>query len=136
MTYAIYHAATTPDGTYLRCMHNHDYQAHIDSKTGETYMIDGLGYCMRTSVNKVPMTRYVVTADDKHEVIRRVFTWKTYGKDGMQEPEYVVLRGMTDDHIRAILRTQRQILGTPVQKIFEDELQYRLDNNFEIKDSE
>ena len=136
MTYTIYHACTCPDGTYLRCMHNHDYQSHVDTKTGETYMIDGLGYSIRCSLNIVPMQHTVVTTDDEHEVIRRVFTWKSYGKDGMQEGKYLVLRDMTDDHIRAILCTQRQILGTPVQKIFEDELQYRLDNSFEVKDSE
>lgn len=136
MTYTIYHAATCPDGTYLRCMNNHDYQSHVDTKTGETYMIDGLGYCIRTSINNVPMTHYVVTTDDEHEVIRRVFTWKSYGKDGKQPAEYLVLRAMSDEHIRAILRTQRQILGTPVERVFNDELQYRLDNNIEIKDEE
>lgn len=136
MTYTIYNAATTPDGTYLRCMHNHDYQSHVDTTTGETYMIDGLGYCIRTSVNTIPMQHYQVTTDDPHEQVRRVFTWKSYGKDGKQPAEYLVLRAMTDEHICAILRTQRQILGTPVEQVFLNELEYRLENKIELKDED
>jgi hypothetical protein len=132
--YIIYNAAVTPDGTLLHCKTSYDYQSHVDAVTGEWYMLDGLGYCIRTSVNTVPMKMLTVTADDPQEQIREVFSWRSYGKSGREPAKDMILKQMTNEHISAILCTQERIRGTPVERVFEQELEHRKANGIYIKD--
>jgi hypothetical protein len=128
MQYIIYNAGICPDGTLLHCTSSYDYQSHIDVVTGEWYMLDGVGYCIRTSVNTVPMKMLTVTADDPQEQIREVFSWRSYGKSGREPAKDMILKQMTNEHISAILCTQERIKGTPVERVFEQELEYRKAN--------
>ena len=125
--YCIRNAHKTPDGTIIESNHVHDYQTHVDSITGETYMCDGLGWYIRTSINKVPMQSLCVTTEDDFEIQRKYFKWKTYGEENQYAPYgiYVILQDMQTEHIKNILRSQHHIVDTYVEELFLKELSYR-----------
>lgn len=123
----IYNAIRTPDGTVIESKYRWDYQAHTDSN-GQVYAVDG-GHDYLRRIGPFDYTELSVTTDDEHEVIRKLFTWKTYGESGKDDPIYVKLKDMTQDHIYAILCTQSHIKGTEVEGVFRDELEYRKLNN-------
>ena len=126
----IRNAIITPDGTYLRSYHVHDYKEHKDAVTGEIYIVDGGNEYLRRSINDIPAEDLTVYLDDNFEVVRMAFVWRSYGKNLEHAPNgiYIALCDMTDDHIEAILTTQNHIRGTFVEKLFMDELKYRLEH--------
>lgn len=127
----IRNAILTPDGTYLRSYNVHDYKEHKDAVTGEVYVVDGGNHYLRRSVNEVQPEDLTVYASDNFEVVRMAFVWKSYGKNLEHLPDgiYIALCDMTDEHIEAILTTQVHIYGTFAEKLFKDEVQYRLEHN-------
>ena len=133
--YVLRNAIMTPDKTILRSYSRWDYVPHMDKVSGELYFVDsGTGHYRRRSVNVVPYVDMTVTTADAFELQREAFVWGTYGKDGTSAKKYVVLKDMSDDHIRAILETQISIQGTYVEELFKNELEYRLINNIYLKD--
>lgn len=122
--YIVRNAIQTPDGTILESNHRHDYKTYVDKITGETYMVDGGLAYLRSNANKVPAKDLYVYHDDDHLKIRDSFKWGTYGKDGKDKLKRVLLRDMTANHIKAILKTQIQIPNWMVH-IFNDELDWR-----------
>lgn len=127
----IRNAIMTPDGTYLRSYHRHDYKEHKDALTGETYIVDGGYDYLRRSINTTPAVSLDVYLSDPFEMIREAFVWKSYGKN-FEHPHgiYIKLCDMTTEHIENILKTQNQIVGSYVEKLFTKELRFR---NAEIK---
>lgn len=134
--YIIYNAIRTPDGTVLECKHRHDFKTHLDKVTGETYMNDGLGYYIRRSVNHIPADDLCVTTQDPFEIQRTIKFWKSYGKEGEYYPDGVVLalQDMSDDHIAAILETQKQIDDSAVEGMFHNEVLFRKTFGISVKD--
>jgi hypothetical protein len=127
----------TPDGTILECLHRHDYQAYQDKVSNEIYINDGLGYYCRRSVNIVPYEDLSVTTADPFELQRSAFKWRSRYDKNMQlldRPVYRLLKDMSDSHIQAILDTQEHIADTYVQRLFEQELEYRKANNITVKE--
>ena len=96
-------AMKTPDGTILQSFHRHDYKTHVDTITGETYMIDGGIDYIRCSVNQVPAEMLTVYEDDPFEVKREIPVWGTYGKSGKESFRWVSVAEMEDGHIEALL---------------------------------
>lgn len=127
MNYCLYNAIKTPDGTILWCQSGHDYQTHKDSVSGEEYMNDGLGYGVRRSVNKVPFEDLAIWSDDPFEKVRTARFWGSYGKDGKSPKTMMSPSEMEDSHLRAILETQKQIRGSSLERIFQKELEYRIE---------
>ena len=127
----IRNAIMTPDGTYLRSYHRHDYKEHKDTLTGEIYIVDGGYDYLRRSINTTPAVSLDVYLSDPFEMIREAFVWKSYGKN-YEHPHgiYIKLCDMTTEHIENILKTQNQIVGSYVEKLFTKELRFR---NAEIK---
>jgi hypothetical protein len=127
----ICNAIMTPDGTYLRSYHRHDYKEYTDKFSGETYVVDGGNDYLRRSVNTTPATAMDVYLSDPFETIREAFVWKSYGKYGELLPygKYICLCDMEDDHIAAILETQTHIKGTYVEDLMKQELAYRKENH-------
>jgi hypothetical protein len=115
----------TPDGTILRSRHRHDAQFHTDNVTGVTYMIDGGSAYTRISGNPEDLIWCGCYVEDPIEVIRECFEWGSYGVNGDQPKRYVLLKNMSEDHIKAVLKTQRHIFGTPIEDVFKMELTYR-----------
>lgn len=66
-----------------------------------------------------------VTTEDPFEVQREVFTWKSYGKSGKEEPKIIPLKDLDTNHIRNILDTQVHIKGTWVEELMKKELEFR-----------
>lgn len=132
----IRNAILTPDGTYLRSYHVHDYKVHEDTVTGETYIVDGGNEYLRRSINEVPPEDLTVYLSDNFEVVRMAFVWKSYGKNLEHAPNgiYIALCDMTDDHIEAILNTQVHIIGTFVEELMVAELQYRKCGTIRLSD--
>ena len=125
----------TPDGTMLQSYHRHDYKTYID-ENGKEYMIDGGLEYQRTNIHDdAPHTDACVYDTDPHTEIREAFHWGSYGKGGDQPLKRIKLSEMSNNHIEAILQTQHHI-GPHIRKAFEDEQQYRLDNNINIEDTE
>ena len=126
MTQIIRNAIMTPDGTFLRSFHVHDYVSYVDTITGEVYVVDGGTQYLRRSVNEVPAEDFTVTIDDKFTLIRCAFVWKSYGKNG-EYPQgiYIALCDMDVDHIEAIVNTQVHIRNTYVEELMIAELIYR-----------
>ena len=115
----------TPDGTVLVSKHVHDFVKHKDKLLDTEVGIDGgLAYLRRIGSLAFCVDLSVTTKDD-FEVVREVFTWGSYGKDGKQPRTEVKLKDMTTEHIQAILDTQRHIRGTVVEQLFKQELLYR-----------
>ena len=124
----------TPDGTMLQSYHRHDYKTYID-ENGKEYMIDGgLDYQRCNIHDDAPHTDASVYDTDPHTEIREGFCWGSYGKSGDQPLKRIKLSEMSNNHIEAILVTQHHI-GPQIRKAFEDEQQYRLDNNINIEDT-
>jgi hypothetical protein len=123
----ICNAIMTPDGTYLRSYHRHDYKEHLDKLTGEIFIVDGGNEYLRRSMNTTPATDCTIYLSDSFEIIRQAFVWKSYGKNGEHIPYgvYIFLHAMNTDHICAILETQKQIKSTYVEDLMKQELSYR-----------
>ena len=123
----IRNAIMTPDGTYLRSYHRHDYVEYLDRFTGETYIVDGGNDYLRRSFNTTPAEDLTVYLSDPFDVVREAFVWKSYGKNMEHVPEgiYIPLCDMTTDHIDAILDTQWHIKGSYVESLLKKELVYR-----------
>ena len=125
MDFYLYNAIRTPDGTVLWCKTGHDFQTHVDAVTGETYINDGCGYSIRRSVNKTEAEDLSVKASDPFETVRHAKFWGSYGRDGKGPKTILSLAEIDDAHIQAILDTQRQIRGTPLEELFCKEQAYR-----------
>jgi len=123
MKHLLVSAIITPDGTRLESTHRHDYQEHEDAN-GETYMLDGGTSYIRRSLNQIPAKDASVYSDAPHETIREVFRWGTRGPDGLSPLQWKILSALEDDHIEAILETQRQ-LASHIIKVFKDEQEFR-----------
>lgn len=118
----IYSGMKTPDGTLLESVHRHDCRTYVDAN-GKTYMLDGGRDYVRSSANgdEEYITVYM---EDGHEKVRQYMKWGTYGKKGDQPLKWVKLAEMETDHIKACLRTQKQMPAS-YRESFETELKYR-----------
>ena len=101
----------TPDGTILTSEHRHDYKTYTDAN-GEKYMVDGGNDYLRRNRTNVPYEELSLYDDEPFEVIRQHIKWGTYGKNGDQPLQFKPLKNLDDDHIQAILDTQKQISST------------------------
>ena len=122
----------TPDGTILESKDRHNYVSHTD-KNGEVYVNDGGKMYLRRSVNKEPYEDLTIYSDDSIEKIREYFQWGTYGKNGKDGLKIKKLSELSNDHIKAIIKTQIQ-LREIVKNIFIRELNFRNKFNINIED--
>jgi len=116
-------AIRTPDGTVLESYFRHDYQTHVD-KNGKTYMVDGGRVYLRRSANG-DEEDLSVHMSDPHEKRRDAFKWGTYGPNADQPLKFVALKDLADDHIQAILDTQKQIKDKYIEELLRAEQEYR-----------
>ena len=101
----LYNAIRTPDGTVIQSRSVHDYVTHKDAN-GKYYAGDGgLEYLRR--VGSPDYEELFLTDKDDFSKVREVVTWGTRGKDGRQPLTWIKLKDLADDHIQAILKTQK-----------------------------
>lgn len=114
----------TPDGTILTSRGVHDYQEYTD-KNGRIYMVDGGNSYLRRNIHAAyPHEELSLYSTDPFERIREEFKWGTRGKGGDQPLEWVKLKDLSTDHIKAIISTQYQIPEEMVE-VFRKELKTR-----------
>lgn len=99
-------AIQTPDGTILESRHRHDFRTHVDSITKERYIVDGGLDYRRGTLDEVDCKDLCIYLEDGIELVRKTFTWGTYGKNGDEPYRQVKLCNMSDEHIQACLETQ------------------------------
>ncbi len=129
----VYNAIMTPDGTLLESHHVHDYKAHKD-KNGEIYMIDGGLEYIRGSLHKENPPIYLqVYNDDPFSLVRESIRWGSFGVKGDEELRITLLKDMSDDHIKNIIKNITHIPEWRMS-LFEDELEYRKIKNITIGD--
>ena len=122
----------TPDGTLLQSFSQHDCKIH-DDLNGNLYGIDGGTVYQRIIGDVDDLEIICITDEDDFEVIRQEMYWGTYGKNSDQPARFVYLHEMSNDHIAAILDTQKHLPEWKIN-IFKKELDYRQENNIYIKD--
>lgn len=114
----VYNAIRTPDGTIIESRNVHDYVEHLDSN-GKRYMVDGgLSYARR---NHGDYENLSLSYGDSHAAIREVFSWGTYGPKGDQPFTLVLLKNMSEGHLKAIIKD-----GYPMSPVMQDELTWRI----------
>ena len=67
------------------------------------------------------------------EHLRNIFLWKTYGKRGTSAPQTVLLKHMTEKHLRNCLKNER--ISRSTRAIFGRELRYRMSKGITDKDN-
>ena len=111
--------------TYLVSSHRHDYVTYT-FKDGTDIFLDGGcqsgdgGYYFRsngTLNRKGKCMNWFLLNTSKFQTVCNRLLWKTRGKNGDEEPRYVLLKDCTKSHLRAILKTQPQIKGTIYEKV-------------------
>lgn len=111
----------TPTGEILESRHRHDFV--MDS--AGNFIDGGVDGYMRIGGYNDQWEDLCVYSDDPHEKIRKVFMWKSYGKDFSQpEGVYTLLKDLTDDHLGNIIATQTH-LPEYIMEIFRNEFEYR-----------
>ena len=118
----LYNALQTPDGTILTSRSRHDYVSHVD-ENGKNYFTDGGLDYVRCSAHGDEV-HLSVWSDDNHEVIRERAEWGTYGKDGDKPLNWVKLKDIETDHLKAVIR---QCQASKMHPAFVAELSYRND---------
>lgn len=117
----------TPDGTVLTSYHVHDYKTYVDTISGEEYMVDGGTFYLRRNLNVVPYIEQSVCVDEPFEIVREAFAWGSRGKKGDEPLHYIPMSKMSNNHIEAVLETQKQIPDW-LRELFNKELVYRKEN--------
>lgn len=123
----------TPDGTILHSKHAHDYVSHKDAN-GKTYALDGGNEYIRVVGDILDLEDVSVYEDAPFEILRENLFWGTYGKDGDQPFKKVTLSEMSDDHIKAVIKTQVHISDWLKEKLM-NEIYFR-DLNPDLKIAE
>lgn len=67
--------------------------------------------------------------------VREELTWGSYGKDAKQPRKEIFIKDLSDLHICAILETQWNIKGTPVEWMMKIEQSYRKEKGIEVTES-
>ncbi len=110
-----------PD-VYLVSRDRHDFCAHtwVDKQgVKRTYHVDGgTAYLKRGGdLDEVEAIDWCIHSDDPFEVYRDKLLWGTRGVKGDQPLRWVLLKDCSLRHLRAIQRTQPQIVGTEVERV-------------------
>ncbi len=94
----------TPDGTILQSWHRHDFKTYEDAN-GHTYMVDGgTAYMRRYLVEAAPYTELSVEYEvGNHAHNREHAYWGTYGKEGTDSLKRVLIKDLSNSHLRNIL---------------------------------
>jgi hypothetical protein len=122
----------TPDGTVIKSRSVHDYNTYIDAN-GKYYSVDGgLEYLRRGwDPDAPPYEDVSIYSTDPHEVIREHLDWGSFGKDGKEELHYILLKDMNDNHIAAVLETQKR-MHPNLREAMENEQKYRREHGIVV----
>ena len=128
----VVNALITPDGTRLQSYSHYDFKEYVDAN-GKTYMVDGGLSYQRRSANGDEVDDSLFLNVDEFAVIRDSVTWGTYGKNGDQPLRCVPVSELSNEHIQAVLDTQKNIHPN-LREVLTMELEYRIENVIEVRD--
>lgn len=117
----------TPSGSILQSKHRYDFVQDSDGN----FIDGGLGYVRKGGDVFEKWENLCVYSNDAHEDKREAFFWKSYGKDGSGQGEWILLKNLTIGHIGAILKTQKH-LPNHIKELFSDELLFRAKEKFKL----
>ena len=112
----------TPDGTELISTHRHDFVKYEDAN-GTSYVVDGGNDYLKRLFDNQDYKETSVYFEDDHEIVRGIFKWGTYGKDGTSPFKRIKLKDLETDHIKNILSTQSS--PNHIEEMFLTELEFR-----------
>ena len=118
----VYNALRTPDGTVIESLHRHDYVTY-DDVNGKFYMVDGGLDYLRRSANgdEVDLS---VSLDQGILAAREAVSLGSYGKNGDEPLRQIKLCKMTNNHVKACLKTQLH-MHPNIKLAMQQELDYR-----------
>lgn len=126
----------TPDGTLLVSRHVHDYVQHTD-KNGQYYAVDGGNYYLKRSFDIDDYEELSITEADPFEKIRQHVSRGGRGKDGKQPLKWVPICEMSNDWVKAVIDYEKEHRPKNMYiKYFEQELEYRKENDIFVADTE
>ena len=108
-----------PSGKVLRSFYQHDYVSAVED--GVKYTIDGGEAYHRGSKAG---DNWSVYSDDPFPEIRKFMVWGTRGEDGTEPLKWILLKDMTEKHIKAVLDSELEIAEWK-RRAFKQELEYR-----------
>ena len=112
--------AITPEGNVLRSRYRHDYVWSCDSE-GTRYFLDGgLDYvrCGGEGLKVITLTTDSPIAD-----IREHWDWGSYGKWGLKDFHYILLKDLSEEHINNILTLD--YISDTIRGMLNREIEYR-----------
>lgn len=117
----------------LTSYHRHDYKTcGCENET----MVDGGNEYQRyggKNLDLVDVTPTVYLSED-HVINREFAHWGNRGKDGLQPLSYKSVKNMSNGHILNILLAMRGRIAPWIERIMDEELEYRFTNNILIDD--
>lgn len=119
-----------PDGTVLVSKHRHDFKEHVQDDGREYFIDGGLAY-QRIGFSDEEFENLICYTDDPHEKIREHFEWtRCMDASGnlLPEREVVLLKDITDDHLKALVDWTAEDYPEYVHKLFLDETAWRENN--------
>lgn len=104
--------------TFLVSSYTHDYKS-MELPNGNFVAVDGGNSYIRRSYGEY-LKGYeewnLDSKDDFQEIIDRIL-WGTLATEGTNSFNFVLLKSLSMEHLRAILRTQKQIKGTIRERV-------------------
>ena len=123
------------DGTILTSTNRHDFVCH--EIMGKRICLDG-GRDYQRLVGDMELLAedydVSITTETPIEEIREVYDWGTYGKNGDEEYHRILLKDMTDGHLRSICETQSHIPEYVITAVFIAEIEYRFKKGITIEE--
>jgi hypothetical protein len=131
----LYNAIKTPDGTVLVSRYTHDFVCHEDVVTGTRYCLDGGTGWYRRILPGGPYLDLAVYSSDPFEKIREVLERGNRGKDGDQPLEWVKLKDMSDEWLKAlIIWIEENQPDNQYKPYYIKEIEYRKENQITISE--
>lgn len=112
-------------GDIIESKHVHDY---VTCSCGSVSADGGKDYLKRTGFSEDYLDLSEVTSENEEdwfEKVRETFTWSSRGKLGNEPLHQILLKDLTDEHLKSVIDTQWHIKGSYVEEYMKKELEYR-----------
>lgn len=110
-------------GDIIESKHRHDF---VTCSCGSCATDGGTSYLRRLGLDYTDLSKVTSeNEEDWFERVRETFTWGSRGKLGNEPLHQILLKDLTDEHLKSIIDTQWHIKGSYVEEYMKKELEYR-----------
>lgn len=110
-------------GDIIESKHRHDF---VTCSCGKCSTDGGTSYIRRIGLDYTDLSEVTSeNEEDWFEKVRETFTWGSRGKLGNEPLHQILLKDLTDEHLKSIVDTQWHIKGSYVEEYMKKELEYR-----------